>query len=116
MKHDFRKFKTIRTFSNDIRNNFIIMYMLAMNKTIQQNILVNLKVKQPQHDSYLKKVTEDVLKSAMTFLQRREIVCKAFESGLFSRLKQSKQLSNDYKCSSIGCDISRLVKNHDILH
>ena len=59
--YDFRKFKTLRVFGNNIRNNFI-----------------NINSK---------KVKEVVLNSAMVLLQGREMVSKIFENGLFSWLK-----------------------------
>ena len=83
--HDFRKFKMIHTFGNDIRNNFINMYMTKD----EQNHLAKYLTK-PQHDSNLGKVKEIVLNSAMTLLKGREMVFKVFKSGIFSRFKQSE--------------------------
>ena len=45
-----------------------------------------------QNNSYLKKVKEDVINSTMTLLKGREMVFKAFESRIFSKLKESQQL------------------------
>ena len=45
----------------------------------------------PQNDSKIKNVKEDLLNSAVALLKGREMVFKAFESGIFSKLKQSKQ-------------------------
>ena len=59
--YHFRKFKTLRVFGNNIRNNFI-----------------NINSK---------KVKEVVLNSAMVLLQGREMVSNTFENGLFSWLK-----------------------------
>ena len=47
--YDFRKFKTIRVFVNEIRNNIINMSMAnneTICQTIFQSILENLKVRQ----------------------------------------------------------------------
>ena len=41
--HDFRKFKTMHAFGDDIRTNFIKLMWQTINKTIWQNILKNLK-------------------------------------------------------------------------
>ena len=49
----------------------------------------------------------------MTLLKGREMVLKAFESGIFSKLKeseQSEQLSDDVKYNSFGYDINKLGK------
>ena len=67
----------------------------------------------PQHSSNLQKVKEDVLNSAMTLIEGREMVFKAFESGIFSRLKQSEeseQSSSNYKYNSSGSDLKRFSK------
>ena len=45
------------------------------------------KSKTRPQDSNLKKVREDVLNSAMTLLKRKEMVFKAFERGVFSKLE-----------------------------
>ena len=42
----------------------------------------------------------DVLNSVMALLEGREMVFKAFESGVISKLKQSEQSSSDDKCTS----------------
>ena len=63
-----------------------------MNKTICQSILEDLKARQKQ-DPNLKKVKEDVLNSAMSLHKGREMVFKAFESGIFLKPKQSKQIN-----------------------
>ena len=111
---DFRKFKTIRSFGDDLRNRFIICIQQTISKAIWQSILKNLNVRQkPQHSSNLQKVKEDVLNSAMTLIKGREMVFKAFESGIFSRLKQSdksEQSSSNYKYNSSGSDLKRFSK------
>ena len=81
--YDFRKIKTIRVFGNKTKH-----------KTKLQ-------------DSNLKRVKEDVLISAMTLLEGRKMVFKAFESGVFSRLEQSEQSdqsSSDDKYISLKLD------------
>ena len=54
-----------------------------MNKTSCRSILENLKVEQHQKILSQKKVKEDVLNSAKELLKGREMVFKAFESGMF---------------------------------
>ena len=82
--YDFRKFKTIQTFGNSIRTNFINMYT-ANDK--QSYLAKYIKSKtRPKHASNLKKVKEDELNSAKALLRGRKMVFKAFLSGIFSKL------------------------------
>ena len=48
----------------------------------------------PQNNSNLKKVKKDTINSAMALLRGREMVFKAFESGIFSKLKESEHSSD----------------------
>ena len=80
---DFRKFKTIRVFGNEIGNNIINTSMA----NDEQNQLVNrineFKRKTRPQNSESKKVKEDVLNSARTLLKGRKITIKALESQCF---------------------------------
>ena len=85
--YDSRKFKTIRVFGNEIRNNIVNMYTgNYLTKFVKE---FKTKTK-PQNNYYLKKVKDDVIKSAMGLLKGREMVFKAFESGIFSKRKESE--------------------------
>ena len=79
---DFRKCKTIRFFSEEIRNNTIDMHMTndEQNKLAQYTKESKTKTK-PQNNSNLLKVKEDWGRSAMTLLKERELVLKAFKNG-----------------------------------
>ena len=81
--YDFRKFKTIRVFGNEIRNNIINISMA----NDEQNHLIKrineFKSKERPQNSESKKVKEDVLNSARALLEGREIVFKSFKSGIF---------------------------------
>ena len=75
----------------------------------EQNHLVKyieeliLKPNKPKNNSFLKKVKEDVINSAMALLKGREMVFKALENGIFSKIKeleQSEQSSDDVKYNS----------------
>ena len=66
-----------------------------------------------QNNSYLKKIKEDVINSAMALLKEREMVFKAFENGIFSKRKeseQSEQSIDDVKYNSFGYDTYKLSK------
>ena len=80
--YDFRKFKTIRGFGIEIRNNIINMSMDQLLRRINE-----FKSKTRPQNSESKKVKEDVLNSVMALLKGREMVFKAFEI----RLKNLKK-------------------------
>ena len=89
--YDFRSFKTIRTFGNKTRNNVISM---TTANTEQANLLNHIEdfiKKTKPRDPILKKTKEDVLASAFLLLKGREMVYKAFESGIFQKLKESQE-------------------------
>ena len=72
--YDFRRFKTIRVFGNEIRNNIINMYRVNDEKNHLAKYIKEFKIKtKPQNNSNLKKVKEDVINSAMALLKGREI-------------------------------------------
>ena len=52
----------------------------------------------------------------MALLKEREMVFKEFESGIFSRLKESEQSNDDAKCNSFGYDMHKLSKNLSIYY
>ena len=104
--YDFRKFKTIRVFGNEVRNN---MYMA----NDEQNHLAAKYIKEfktktkPQNNFYLRKVKVGVINSAVALLQVREMVFKAFESRIFSKIiesEQSEQSIDNVKYNSFGYD------------
>ena len=92
--YDFRKFKSICDFGNEIRNNIIDMRIAnnEQNQLLQHIREFKSKTRPQSFES--KKVKEDVLNGARALLKGREMVFKAFESGIFLKpeeLKQSKQ-------------------------
>ena len=92
--YDFRKFKSICVFGNEIRNNIIDMRMANNEQKQLLQHIREFKCKTRPQNSESKKVKEDVLNGARALLKGREMVFKAFESGIFLKpeeLKQSKQ-------------------------
>ena len=89
--YDFRGFKTIRTYGNDIRNN--VTSLRAANLE-QANLLAHVKnvVKntKPQ-DPEQKKLKSDVLNSVRALVEGRELMYNAFRSGIFHRLEESQE-------------------------
>ena len=109
--YNSRKAKIVRSFGNDIRTNFINMDPENAEQNHLAKYIKEFKSNaKPQADSkFLKKVKEDVLNSAMLFLNWKEMVFKAFENGIFSNLKQSKQSEESEQSSShdkLGNDLS----------
>ena len=89
--YDFRKFKTILAFGNEISNNIIDMNMANDEQNQLFRYINKFKSKTKSHNPESKKVKEDVLNSARTLLKGREMVFKAFESGIFLKPEESKQ-------------------------
>ena len=89
--YDFRGFKTIRTYGNDIRNN---VTSLAAANLEQANLLAHfydfMKKTKPQ-DPKQKKMRFDVLDIVGALLKRREIMYNAFRSRIFHRLEKSQE-------------------------
>ena len=89
--YDFRKFKTIRGFGNEVRNNIIDMNMANDEQNQLLRYIDKLKSKTKQHSLESKKAKENVLNSAMALLKGRELVFKAFESRIFLKPAELKK-------------------------
>ena len=88
--YDFRNFKTIRTFGNEIRNNVISLDTANME---QANLLSYISdfMKTKPRDLEKKKLRADVLNSVTGLVQGREAVLTSFKSGIFQTSKQSQE-------------------------
>ena len=89
--YDFRAFKTIRTYGNDIRNNVISLKAANIE---QANLMAhihdfvkNTKPKDPEQ----KKLKSDVLDSVRAIVKGRELMYNSFTSGIFHRLEKSQE-------------------------
>ena len=89
--YDFRKFKTVRVLGNEIRNNIIDMSMTNDEQNQLLRYINKLKRKTKPHNLESKKVKRDVLNSARALLKGREIVFKAFESGICLKPEELKK-------------------------
>ena len=73
----------------------VICKWQMMNKISWKSLLKNLKLKQNHKISLIKKKAKgDVINSAMGLLKGKELVFKAFESGIFLKLKNLEQSSD----------------------
>ena len=88
--YDFRNFKTIRAFGNEIRNNVIGLDTANME---QANLLSYISdfMKTKPRDLEKRKLRSDVLNSASSLVQGREMVLTAFKSGIFQVSKESQK-------------------------
>ena len=89
--YDFRGFKTIRAYGNDIRNN--VTSLKAANLE-QANLMAHIhdfvKNTKPK-ESTQKKLKSDVLNSVRALVDGRELMYNAFRSGIFHRLEESQE-------------------------
>ena len=89
--YDFRKFKTIHAFGNGIRNNVIDANMANEEHNELLEYISRFKSRTKPNNPELKILKKYVLDSAKALLEGREIVFKAFESGIFHRLEKSQE-------------------------
>ena len=87
--YDFRGFKTIRTYGNDIRNNVISLKAANLEQANLlahvQNFVKNTKPQDPEQE----KLKSDVLNSVYALVKGRELMYNAFNA--FHRLEKSQE-------------------------
>ena len=88
--YDFRNFKTMRAFGNEIRNNIISLDTANIE---QRNLLsyINDFTKTKPRDPEKRKLRSDVLNSVSSLVQGREAALTAFKSGIFQVSKESRE-------------------------
>ena len=88
--YDFRNFKTICTFGNEIRNNVISLDTANIE---QANLLsyINDFIKTKPRNPEKRKLRADVLNSVTELVQGREAVLTAFKNGIFQVSKESQE-------------------------
>ena len=89
--YDFRKFKTIRAFGNEIRSNIIDLDEASHKQNGLLNYIKEFNKSTKLRNAESKKIKENVFNSVKALVDGREMVFKAFESGIFSRLKISQE-------------------------
>ena len=89
--YDFRNFKTIRTFGNEIRNNIISLDTANIEQTNLLSYIYDFTKKTKPRNPTQKKLRSDVLDSVTSLVQGREMVLKAFQSGIFQVSKESQE-------------------------
>ena len=89
--YDFRKFKTIRAFGNEIRNNVIDIDTANEKQNELLEYVTKFRSGTKPNNPESKKLRKYVLDSAIALLEGREMVLTAFESGIFHRLEKSQE-------------------------
>ena len=89
--YDFRNFKTIRVFGNEIRNNVIISITANIEQANLLSHINDFKKNTKRRYPEKRKLRSDVLDSAAALVKGREMVLKAFKSGIFQRSEESQE-------------------------
>ena len=89
--YDFRNFKTIRAFGNEIRNNIISLDTAILEQANLLSYINDFIRKTKPQNPEKRKLRFDVLDSVSSLVNGREIVLKAFQSGIFHKLEESQK-------------------------
>ena len=87
--YDFRNFKTIRAFGNEIRNNVISLDTANNEQANLLSLIYDFTKKTKPRDPEQKNNKSDVLNSVSGLVKGREMVLTAFKSGIFQVSKES---------------------------
>ena len=86
--YDFRNFKTIRAFGNEIRNNIISLDTANLEQANLLSYINDFIRKTKPRNPEKRKLRFDVLDSVISLVKGREVVLKAFQSGIFHKLEE----------------------------
>ena len=89
--YDFRNFKTIRAFGNEIRKNVISLDTANIEQANLLRYIPDFTKKTKPRDPEQKKLRSDVLNSVIGLVNGREMVLTAFKSGIFQVSKESQE-------------------------
>ena len=89
--YDFRNFKTIRAFDNEIRNNVIILDTANIEQANLLSYINDFIRKTKPRDPEKSRLRSDVLNSVTGLVQEREVALNAFKSGIFQVSKESQE-------------------------
>ena len=88
--YDFRNFKTIRAFGNEIRNNVIDMKTADIDQASLLSHIYDF-IKTKPGDPEKRELRSDVLNSVSVLVKGKEMVLTAFKSGIFQVSKESQE-------------------------
>ena len=89
--YDFRNFKTIRTFGNEIRNNVITLDTANIEQMNLLSYVYDFSKKTRPWNPAQKQLKADIVDSITSLFQGREMVIKAFKSGIFQVSIESQE-------------------------
>ena len=89
--YDFRNFKTIRAFGNEIRNNVISLGTANIEQANLLSYVYNFTKKTRPRSLVQKQLRAEVVDSLTSFVQGREMVINAFKSGIFQVSKEEQE-------------------------
>ena len=89
--YDFRGFKTIHAYGNDIGNNVTSLKTANLEQANLMAHIQNFVKNTKPHDPEQKKLKSDVLNSVRALVDGRELMYNAFRSGIFHRLEESQE-------------------------
>ena len=89
--YDFRNFKTIHTFGNEIRNNVITLDIANIEQTNLLSYVYDFSKETRPRNPAQKQLKADIVDSVISLFQGREMVINAFKSGIFQVSKESQE-------------------------
>ena len=89
--YDFRNFKTIRAFGNEIRNNIISLDTANIEQANLLSYIYDFTKKTKPRDPKKKKLRSDVLNIVTGLVNGREKVLTAFKNGIFQVSKELQE-------------------------
>ena len=89
--YDFRNFKTIRTFGNEIINNVITLDTANIEQANLLSHVYDFSKKTRPRNPAQKQLKTDIVDSVTSLIQGREMVINAFKSGIFQVSKESQE-------------------------
>ena len=89
--YDFRNFKTIRAFGNEIRNNIISLDTANLEQANLLSYINDFIRKTKPWNPEKRKLRSDVLHSVTGLVNGREMVLNAFQSGIFHKFEESQK-------------------------
>ena len=89
--YDFRNFKTIHAFGNEIRNNVITLDTANIEQATLLSYVYDFSRKKRPRNPAQRQLKSDIVDSITSLIQGREMVINAFKSGIFQVSKESQE-------------------------
>ena len=89
--YDFRNFKTIHTFGNEIRNNVITFDTANIEQVNLLSYVYDFSKKTRPRNPAQRQLKADIVDSVTSLVQGREMVINAFKNGIFQVSKESQE-------------------------